>query len=232
MRLTYSCLLVGISFAISSPDLSAADPVEKDLREVVSNYSADRGDLAREYDVPDSPDRAARFKQFYSQWQYKLAEIPFDDLSQAGKIDYLLLANHIGRQVRQLDLDQEAAKEIEPLAPFLSAIAELETARRRFEFADGQAAATKLSEINTRVAEVRAKMEKLVGQEDLPDLPKKTLGRRRFGHHHGFAHAAKLVRVLLRVRSGRRLVDRMRRTKNWMRVSAIMRSSCGKRWRG
>ena len=127
--------------------------------------------------MPDSPDRVARFKQFYSQWQYKLAEIPFDDLSQAGKIDYLLLANHISRQARQLDLDQEAAKEIEPLAPFLSAIAELETARRRFEFADGQAAATKLAEINTRVAEARAKMEKLVGQEDSPDRPKKTLGR-------------------------------------------------------
>ena len=78
---------------------------------------------------------------------------------------------------RQLDLDQEAAKEIEPLVPFLSAIAELETARRRFEFADGQAAATKLSEINARVAEVRAKMEKLVGKEDSPDRPKKTLGR-------------------------------------------------------
>jgi hypothetical protein len=177
MRLTYSCLLVVTSLSISSPALLAADPVGKDLREIVSNYSADRGELTREYDVPDSPDRVARFKQFHRQWQDKLAEIPFEDLSQAGKIDYLLLANYIGRQARQLDLDQEVAKEIEPLAPFLSAIAELETARRRFEFADGQAAAEKLSEINARVAEARAKIEKLLGKDDSPDRPKKTLAR-------------------------------------------------------
>ncbi len=178
MRLISACLLVAISCACSLQAILAADLAEKDLREVISNYSADRGDLAHEYDVPDSPDRVARFKQLYRQWQGQLAEISFDDLSQAGKIDYLLLANHIARQTRQLDLDQEAAKEIEPVVPFLSAIAELETARRRFEFADGQAAATKLSEINSRVAEARAKLEKLVGKEESPERPKKTLGRR------------------------------------------------------
>ena len=47
MRLTYSCLPIVILFAISLPALLAAGPVEKDLREVVSNYSADRGDLVR-----------------------------------------------------------------------------------------------------------------------------------------------------------------------------------------
>src|SRR5205823_2311587 len=116
--------------------------------------------------VADSPAKTARFKQFYRQWQEKLSELDFDKLPQAGKIDYLLLANSIGRQQRQLDLDEAAAHEIEPLAPFLSDIAELETARRRFEFVDGQAAAARLAEIAGRVASTRAELEKKLAKAD------------------------------------------------------------------
>ena len=91
--------------------------------------------------VPDSPARKPRLEQFYRGWDERLAAIPFDDLGQAARIDYLLLANHIKREERQLQLDDEAEREIAPLAPFLAAIAELETARRRYEFVEGQAAA-------------------------------------------------------------------------------------------
>ena len=107
------------------------DGPELGLRETIENFSADRDDLNREYDVADSRGKTARFEQFYHQWQGKLSELDFDKLPQAGKIDYLLLANYIGRQQRQLHLDVEAAHEIEPLTPFLTDIAELETARRR-----------------------------------------------------------------------------------------------------
>src|SRR5262249_40941241 len=106
------------ALALSSTHIQAESP-EAGLRETIENFSADRGDLNREYDVADSPAKAARFEQFYRQWQGKLSELDFDQLPQAGKIDYLLLANYVGRQQRQLHLDEEAAHEIEPLAPFL-----------------------------------------------------------------------------------------------------------------
>ena len=67
-------------------------------------------------------------------------------------------------------------REIEPLAPFLTAIAQLENARRRFEFVEGQAAATRLAEITGQVADARAKVEKLMAGS--ADRPKKTAGRR------------------------------------------------------
>jgi len=154
------------------------DGQELGLRETIENFSADRDDLNREYDVADSRGKTARFEQFYHQWQGKLSELDFDKLPQAGKIDYLLLANYIGRQQRQLHLDVEAAHEIEPLAPFLTDIAELETARRRFEFVDGQAAAARLAEIAARIASTRSDLEKKLAKADSPDRPKKTLGRR------------------------------------------------------
>ena len=155
----------------------AADK-EADLREVVENYSADRDDVLREYGVPDSPARKTRLEQFYRGWDERLAAIPFDDLGQAARIDYLLLANHIKREERQLHLDDEAEREIAPLAPFLAAIAELETARRRYEFVEGQAAASKLSELTARVSSAKSDLEKRLAKSASGERPKRTDGRR------------------------------------------------------
>jgi Bacterial protein of unknown function (DUF885) len=155
----------------------AADK-EADLREVVENYSADRDDILREFGVPDSPARKPRLEQFYRGWDERLAAIPFDDLGQSARIDYLLLANHIKREERQLHLDDEAEREIAPLAPFLAAIAELETARRRYEFVEGQSAASKLSELTARVSSAKSDLEKRLAKSASGERPKRTDGRR------------------------------------------------------
>ena len=171
-------LVFGVSLVICCPCLIAAATPEADLREVVENYAADQRDLLHEYGVADSSVRAARFEQFYRQWQAKLTEIRFDDLAQPARIDYILLANHINRELRQLHLDEEARREIAPLAPFLTEIAELETARRRYEFVEGQSAATRLSELTGHVAAARADLEKRLAKGESSDRPKKTAGRR------------------------------------------------------
>jgi hypothetical protein len=162
--------------AAARPSRAAGD--EPDLRTVVENYSADRADLFREYSVPNSPLRGPRFEQLYRAWEAKLAEVPFDGLNQAGKIDYLLLANHIKREERQLRLDEEADREITPLAPFLSAIADLEIARRRYEFVEGQSAAGQLTELTERVTAAKADLEKQLVKSAPEKRPKRTDGRR------------------------------------------------------
>src|SRR5260221_4825753 len=124
-------LVFGVLLVTCSPCRVKAATPEADLREVVENFAADQHDLLHEYGVADSSVRATRFEQLYRQWQAKLTEIRFDDLAQPARIDYILLANHINREQRQLHLDEDARREIAPLAPFLSEIAELETARRR-----------------------------------------------------------------------------------------------------
>jgi hypothetical protein len=171
-------LALGVSLVICSPCSMTAAPPEADLREVIENFVADQRDLFNEYGVADSPVRAARFEQLYRQWQAKLTEIRFDDLAQPARIDYILLANHINRHQRQLHLDEEARREIAPLAPFLAEIAELETARRRYEFVEGQSAATRLAELTRHVAAARADLEKRLAKGDSSDRPKKTAGRR------------------------------------------------------
>jgi hypothetical protein len=151
---------------------------EADLREFVENYSADRDDILREFGVPDSPARKPRLEHFYRGWDERLAAIPFDDLGQAARIDYLLLANHIKREERQLHLDDEAERAIAPLAPFLATIAEFETARRRYEFVEGQAAASKLSELTARVSSAKSDLERRLAKSASGERPKRTDGRR------------------------------------------------------
>jgi uncharacterized protein (DUF885 family) len=162
----------------SSPRPVHAAASDADLHEVVENFAADQEDLQRQYGVPDAPLRAVRLHQLYRQWQDKLRDIHFDDLAQPAKIDYILLGNTIRREERQLDLDEQAEREIAPLAPFLPAIAELETARRRYEFVEGQAAATRLSELAGRVAAAKADLEKRLTKTDAASKPKRTDGRR------------------------------------------------------
>ena len=57
MRYLHLSLIVifGVTMPATAP--FAADRAASDLRDIVTNYSADRGDLLREYDVPDSPVR-------------------------------------------------------------------------------------------------------------------------------------------------------------------------------
>ncbi len=151
---------------------------EPDLRDVVENFVADERDVAHEYGVPDSAAGGARYEQLYRDWEGKLGEVHFDKLSQAAKIDYILLANHIKRKERQLKLDEETRERIAPLAPFLADIAELEAARRRYEFVEGQAAANRLNELTGRIAAAKADVEKKLAKNGSAEKPKRTDGRR------------------------------------------------------
>jgi hypothetical protein len=169
---------LGLCVLIGRGDAARPAEHEGDLREVVENFEADRGDVLREYDVPDSPLRGPRLERFYREWDDKLAGINFDGLDQPAKIDFILLANHIKRAERQLKLDGEAKRAIETLAPFLAAIAELETARRRYEFVEGQAAAGKLAELVTKVSAAKSDLEKRLAKSGSGERPKRTDGRR------------------------------------------------------
>jgi hypothetical protein len=163
--------------ATSSAQLGQAADADTDLREVVESYAADRDDVLREYGVADSPAAVERVRQFYRQWRNQLSELAFDDLPRPAKIDYLLLDNHIEREERQLRLDEQARQDIQLLVPFLAEIAELEMARRRFEFIEGQVAAERLAELAAEVAEARTAVAELLDSDEEGERPRQTAGR-------------------------------------------------------
>ena len=59
-------------------------------------------DLNRVYALPGSALRQAKLEKFYADQLRLLEKVAFDSLSQAGKVDYLLLRDRLLREQKQL----------------------------------------------------------------------------------------------------------------------------------
>ena len=70
------------------------------LRSAIERLSADHGSLRRSDAVPMSAEWVKRQEAFYRTWLATMAEVDFDALDQAGKVDYVLAKNHLERESR------------------------------------------------------------------------------------------------------------------------------------
>jgi hypothetical protein len=129
------------------------------MRSSIERYTVDRGSLIRSYPVSISPARSARFRQFYSEWLNQLQQMNFDSMSQSGKVDYLLLKNHLEDETRQLDIQSKQIAEIQPLVPFLKTIVDLEEARRRMDPLDSAKTAAVLTNLKRQIDDTRKAVE-------------------------------------------------------------------------
>ena len=152
------------------PDLTELKTPESEMRSVIERYNVDRGSLTRSYPVFFSSARQARFKQFYSDWLASLDKLDFDAMSQDGKVDYVLLKNHLEYELRQLEILTRQLAEIEPLIPFAKSITELEEARRRMEPIDSAKAAALLTDLRKQVDERRRAIESGLRPEGRGDI--------------------------------------------------------------
>ncbi|HVS81128.1 MAG TPA: DUF885 family protein [Pyrinomonadaceae bacterium] len=141
--------------ARETPDASEAKASESEMRAIIEYYVVDRGSLTRSYPVSISPARAARFRKFYSDVLERIQKLDFDSMSQDGKVDYLLLKNHLEYELRQLDIQAKQLAEIAPLIPFGKVIIDLEEARRRMETIDSAKAAATLTNLKKQIDDTR-----------------------------------------------------------------------------
>jgi uncharacterized protein (DUF885 family) len=160
----------------NAPELNDVDNAKSELRPVIERYVADRGSLTRSYPVDISSARQTRFQQFYRDWLALLARMNFDAMSQDGKIDYVLLKNHLEHEAQQLEIDRKALAEIAGLMPFANTITEMAEARRRMEKIDAQKAAVQLHEMNKQIEAARRTLETALRAE--PGKVKKTVANR------------------------------------------------------
>jgi uncharacterized protein (DUF885 family) len=117
------------------------------MRDVVERFDADWDALARLHDAPMSPARRERLKSFAEERLGALAAADFDRLPQEGKVDAVLLANHLRHEIREIARGEALDREVEPLVPFWNTIVELVDARRKREGVDAAQAAGKLTEL-------------------------------------------------------------------------------------
>src|SRR5712692_8200079 len=164
-------------------DASDAKAPESEMRAIIEYYVVDRGGLARSYPVSISPARAARFRKFYADAWERIQKLDFDSLSQEGKVDYLLIKNHLEYELRQLDIQAKQLAEIAPLIPFGKDIIDLEEARRRMETIDSAKAAATLTNLKKQIDDTRRGVEAGLRAGDAGDAikVKKTVAFRAVG---------------------------------------------------
>ncbi|MGD0870837.1 MAG: DUF885 family protein [Bryobacteraceae bacterium] len=137
-------------------DGSPLDTGTSELRAAIERYGTDLRDLSRVYALPGSPVRQATLEGFYKEQLHLLDGMRFDALSQAGKVDYLLLRERLLREQRQLAAEAAADAEVQGLIPFQQVVIGLEEARRRMETLDPQKAAVTLARMTADIAAARA----------------------------------------------------------------------------
>ena len=107
------------------------DTSTSEMKPIIEGFAADRGNLQRTYSVEGSDLRRQRLRKFYESYRERLADLKFETMNQDGKVDYILLRNHLDHELKRLELDAREEAETAPYVPFAKIITGLEDARRR-----------------------------------------------------------------------------------------------------
>jgi len=101
------------------------------MRDYIAQYQADVSSLTRKYEIAESDEYYTRFDRFYNDWLKKMKGIPFDVMSQDGKVDYVLLRNTIEKDVHSLQRSKGEFDQIQSTIPFANKIMLLVQQRRK-----------------------------------------------------------------------------------------------------
>jgi uncharacterized protein (DUF885 family) len=148
----------------ASPNYSSTVPAlqplvgqpASELAGVVQRFSADQNSLNRRYDAFDSPAQRTRMRAFYTDWRARLGDVDFAGLGQEGRLDYVLLDNHLAHELAVLERQDKMRHEAEPLLPFADRLLALQDTRRNLEPPDPRAAARTIADVTKQVDSLRA----------------------------------------------------------------------------
>jgi hypothetical protein len=146
-----TALLTGRAASAQGGPRVARNPSPDEMRDLIERYAVDRATLEKSDQTPLSPIVRSRMRSFYSEWQRHLAEVDFDALQQDGRIDYLLLKNHLIYALRGLEQQEKQVDEAGLLLPFAPVIIELAEKLRHMQDIDPQKVAADLDKMNKQI---------------------------------------------------------------------------------
>ncbi len=140
------------------PDLDDMKPPAGDMPGIIARYQVERESVLRmNGDIP-SPERRAAVRGFYGQWIEALKGLDFEAMIQEDKVDYLLLKERLGYEIRRLDEEAAADAEAAPWVPGAQTICGLEESRRRMDKIDPQKTAALLAALSKEIQGSRAEI--------------------------------------------------------------------------
>ena len=153
-------MIVPTVFAQAAKDeLAAMNEPPPRLRSVIEKFSQDGGAFNRLYTAQTSSNRAERFRQLYAEYAASLAGMNFDLLNNDEQVDYILFANHLRRETRELDREKVQFEEMAAILPFARTISDLEDQRRRLESIDPGKTAALLDALAGQIAETQKNID-------------------------------------------------------------------------
>ena len=137
-------------------DGSPLDTGTSEIRPAIERYEVELRDLNRVYALPGSALRQKKLEDFYAGQLQWLEKTGFGALSQAGKVDYLLLRDRLLREQKQLAGEARQDAAIAALIPFQQTVIGFEEARRRMETVEPQKCAAALAKMTADIAAARS----------------------------------------------------------------------------
>jgi uncharacterized protein (DUF885 family) len=147
-----------------TPTLEELDPSIPTMHAVIERFKADLDSLERFEGGTKSPTQRDRRAKLCRDWQTLLKQVPFENLDQDGRIDYLLLRTKLQRELRQVEYEQAREQEIDALVPFSNAIYALNEMRLLRETIEGKRAGEVMADLSKSIP---AELERLRAQADL-----------------------------------------------------------------
>jgi uncharacterized protein (DUF885 family) len=156
MRIFWT-LALGVYLAVMPAPLSgqSLDPYNEPpsrLRGLIEKYREDYGSLNRFYSAPTSANRADRMKRLNADQLALLGRLNFETLNHDEQVDYVLFANYLEHEQKEIARTQAQLAEMSTLVPFAKTISDLEDQRRRLESIDPAKTAELLTALTTEVA--------------------------------------------------------------------------------
>lgn len=147
-------LLSDLSFAQTSDLYSQTSEVHN----LMVNFDADLGSLERYYFIPNSVERRERLRAFYNDYLAKLEQLPFDNMSVGGRVDYFLVKRNIENRKFLLDKEEKECAQLSKLVAQGETAYALEKRRRRGEFMKGDEVAKQLNDFNKAIRDACSKV--------------------------------------------------------------------------
>ncbi|HYC51479.1 MAG TPA: DUF885 family protein [Gemmatimonadaceae bacterium] len=141
------------------PRVASLPNATSEMVNVIQRFSADENALSRRYDANGSPAQRSRMRDFYQGWRQRLRESDFDRLSHDGKVDYVLLDNHLQHELALLDRAERQRADVAPLLPFGDRLLALQDSRRNLDDINHSALARTLADIARQVDSLRSLFE-------------------------------------------------------------------------
>ncbi|AXY73700.1 DUF885 family protein [Paraflavitalea soli] len=170
-------LLLQVEISIAQPSKKEARLLlqTSEMNDLMIRYQADRESILRFYSTngtrsewwnrqgPDnynSPERRQRLLKLLADYRKKMTQVDFDDMSQDGKVDWLLFDRKLEDAQFRLEEEDRKYNQIAPYLPFSDRLYTLIAPRRRGAVVNGAQVAKELNEACGQVRQSIAALKK------------------------------------------------------------------------